>query len=306
MKVRKIIIPVLLVYMIFLNACIYIVLPEGLETGKTTGSDSVGWNAVATNIETNGGNLHIDLTLQNWTGDWSTMYTIEDKPVTINTGNTSAECDTVFVNTGGHRVAAGFQLRGYTAGTKQEPAIQLIYVECTDAEIESGSTLSIPYSYVTGQYNYYEQDKNKVDDKMEVNLDEITSDLTYPIAGSVEGLILEPDTEIVAINKIVLTLTDVQRIENGLQFSWQAFNPGEYPLSVHIGNPPVLGEDGILYGFYVTPDIVNVPITPAEDIAEWTTEVQVPQDVKGFYMMLSVETGKARLFEYYAIDITDK
>ena len=152
------------------------------------------------------GNLHIDLTLQNWTGDWSTMYTIEDKPVTINTGNTSTECDTVFVNTGGHRVAPGFQLRGYTAGTKQEPETQLIYVECANKEIESGSTLSIPYSYVTGQYNYYEQDKNKVDDKMEVNLDEITSDLTYPFANAIEGLILEPETEIVAINKIVLTL----------------------------------------------------------------------------------------------------
>jgi len=75
---------------------------------------------------------------------------------------------------------------------------------------------------------------------------------------------------------------------------------------VHIGTPPVIGADGILYGFYETPDIVSVPITPAAGEAEWTTEVSVPKDVKDFYIMLSVETGKARLFENYAVDITDK
>jgi hypothetical protein len=58
----------------------------------------------------------------------------------------------------------------------------------------------------------------------------------------------------------------------------------------------VIGADGILYGFYETPDIVSVPITPAGDKAEWTTEVAVPQDVNGFYIMLSVESGKARRF----------
>jgi hypothetical protein len=75
---------------------------------------------------------------------------------------------------------------------------------------------------------------------------------------------------------------------------------------VHIGNPPVIGEDGIIYGFYKTPDIISVPITPAGGTAEWTTQVAVPPDVQGFYILLSVETGKARLFANYAIDITDK
>jgi hypothetical protein len=68
----------------------------------------------------------------------------------------------------------------------------------------------------------------------------------------------------------------------------------------------VIGADGILYGFYETPDIVSVPITPAGDKAEWTTKVAVPQDVKGFYIMLSVESGKARRFANYAVDISDK
>jgi hypothetical protein len=104
----------------------------------------------------------------------------------------------------------------------------------------------------------------------------------------------------------VLTLVDVQRSKNSLQFNWQAANPGEYPTYVHVGNPPVIGADGIIYGFYETPDIVSVPITSAGGEAEWQTDVSVPQDVKGLYILLSVETGKARLFANYAVDISDK
>jgi hypothetical protein len=51
---------------------------------------------------------------------------------------------------------------------------------------------------------------------------------------------------------------------------------------------------------------VSVPITPAGDKAEWTTKVAVPQDVKGCYIMLSVESKKQRLFVNYAIDVSDK
>jgi hypothetical protein len=51
---------------------------------------------------------------------------------------------------------------------------------------------------------------------------------------------------------------------------------------------------------------VSVPITPAGDKAEWTTETVVPQDVKGLYLVLSVESGKARLFANYAVDVTDR
>jgi hypothetical protein len=75
---------------------------------------------------------------------------------------------------------------------------------------------------------------------------------------------------------------------------------------VHIGNPPVIGDDGILYGFYESPDLASVPITPAGDKAEWTTEATVPQDVKGLYIMLSVESKNQRYFINYAVDITDK
>jgi len=49
-----------------------------------------------------------------------------------------------------------------------------------------------------------------------------------------------------------------------------------------------------------------VPISPPDKTAEWTTEVAVPEDVKGLYIMLSVESGKQRLFTNYCLDITDK
>ncbi len=148
--------------------------------------------------------------------------------------------------------------------------------------------------------------KTKSKIHLEVKLDEVVTDLTYPVAEQIEGLIQQPDIETVAINKVILTLADVQRTDSGLQFTWKTDNPGNYPSYVHIGTPPVIGEDGILYGYYETPDIVSVPITPAGGTAEWTTDVAVPEDVKGFYIPLSVETGKARLFANYAIDISDQ
>jgi hypothetical protein len=305
MSMRKVFVPILLAYAIISLACVYIVLPEGYETSGDNNKGSSGWSAVATNIkQSESGDLHIDITIINDTGDWSAMDAVEEKPVSLTNGGKSISCDTVFISTGGHRLAPGFQMRGYTVGTKTEPVTQLIYVECAGAEATPGSILTIPYTYVTGQYNYYEQDKNRVEGSIEINLDEVITYLVYPIAEEIDGLIQQPDIVIVAINKVTLTLNEVLRTESNLQFNWKTYNPGEYPTYVHIGDPPVIGDDGILYGFYQTPDIITVPITPAGGTAEWTTDVSVPPEVKGFYILLSVETGKARLFANYAIDIT--
>jgi len=305
MSIKKALIPIL-AGVLLLSACGYIVLPDDIDASASTASK--GWSAVATNAgKSETGDLRIELTLRNETADWSAMQAMADKPAVLTTGDgESTNCETVFVGTGGHRLAPGFQIRGFTAGTKAEPETQLIYVECKDAEATPGSKLAIDYSYVTGEYNYYYPETNKVDSTLEVNLDEVAADLNYPIAEPVEGLIQPSNAEITAINKVVLTLTDIKRTDKGLQFNWQTANPGEYPSYVHIGNPPIIGADGILYGFYETPDIVSVPITGAGATAEWTTEVAVPQDVKGLYIMLSVESKKQRLFVYYAIDVTDK
>ena len=66
-----------------------------------------------------------------------------------------------------------------------------------------------------------------------------------------------------------------------------------------------LATDGILYGLYKDPGSVSAPLTSPGKTTEWTTAVNAPPDVKGFYVMVSVETG-TRLFSNYVIDITDK
>jgi len=296
--------PVFLVaLLLFSEACAYIVLPEGLESESL--GDSTGWMAIPTSVvETDAGGVRIDLTLRNDTGDWSAMNATEGVPATLRTEGQSTECEQVFVGTGGHRLAPGFQMRGYIGGTKAEPILQQIFVECAEGAIGPDSTLSIDYSYVTGQYNYYEQDKNLVEGTLEVALSEVVGDLTYPVALPIEGLIQDPSIPMLAINKAELTLRDIQRTEDGLEFTWQTSNPGDYPTYVHIGNPPVIGADGILYGYYETPDIVSVPITPAGETAEWTTTVSVPAELQDSHILLSVETGKARLFANYVIDLT--
>ena len=303
MSTRKALIPVL-VCALLACACRYIVLPEDVG-GPSAGSE--GWSAVATNVGTSDtGDLRIDITIRNNTGDWSAMQAAEGKPAVLEAGDKTTNCDTVFVSSGGHRLAPGFQMRGFIGGTKAEPMTQLIYVECQGAEAASGAKLSIDYVYFTGQYNYYEPEANKGDGTLEINLDEVATDLTYPIAEPVEGLVQKADVEITAINDVVLTLTGAERTDTGLQFTWQTANPGEYPTYVHIGNPPVIGADGIIHGLYEVPDLASVPITPAGDKAEWTTEVTVPQDATGLYILLSAESGKQRLYANYAVDITDK
>ena len=299
-----ILIPVLALAVLFLlNLGGYIVFPTGVG-GATTSAESKGWSALATNVTTSdAGDLHIDLTIRNETADWSAMQAIPGKPAVLAADGKTTNCETVFVSTGGHRLAPNFQMRGYITGKKSAPTTQLIYEECKGAKA-AGAKLSIEYSYVTGQYNYYEKKAGKVETKLEVNLDQLVKDVQYPIAAPVDGLIQPSSTKITALNDVVLTLTGVTRTEKGLQFQWQTNNPGTYPSIVHIGNPPVIGSDGILYGFYQSPDIASVPQTPAGKTAEWTTEVTVPKDVKGYYIMLSVEAGKQRLFKNYAIDIT--
>ena len=304
MRITKALIPILACALL-LGACDYIVLPE--EEENPLSKASKGWIAVVTNVgQSDAGNLRIDITIRNETADWSAMKAATDKPVVLTASGKTANCDTVFVSTGGHRLAPGFQMRGYIGGAKAEPKIQMIYVECKGAQAAPGSKLSLDYTYVTGQYNYYEPEANKTNGKMELNLDKVVKDAKYPIAAPVEGLIQRPDTKIKALNDCILSLTGVARTDKGIEFKWLNTNPGEYPTYVHVGTPPVIGADGILYGFYETPDIVSVPVTGAGKTAEWTTDVAVPKDVKGLYILLSVESGKQRLYANYAVDITEK
>ena len=310
MNVRKALIPALLVYIFFSFACVYIVLPEGLETPEAVveGSELKVWSALVTNVgKSDAGNLHIDITIRNNTDDWSTMHAVEDEPAVLTTSDgKTANCDTVFVSTGGHRLAPGFQMRGYTAGKEGELETQLLYVECQGAVAAPGSKLSIEYVSFGGILDDYDPEANKTEGMLELNLDEVVTDLTYPIASAVEGLIQEPGIGITGLSDNVVTLLDAARTDTGFQFKWQNFNPTKFPLKTHIGTPPVIGSDGVIYGLYESLDIVPIPITPSKEKMECPTEVAVPQDVKGFYVLLGVESKGARNYVFYVLDISGK
>jgi len=310
MNVKKMRILALLVCSFFTFACVYVVLPEGLATPEVVqeGSELKVWNAVATNVgKSDAGDLHIDITIQNNTGDWSTMNAVADKPAVLTTSDgKTTNCDVVFVGTGGHRLAPGFQARGYTAGKKAEMETQLIYVECKGAIAAPGSKLTIDFVSFDGILDEFDPEANKKEGVLELNLDEVVTDLTYPIASPVDGLIQDKGISITGLSENVVTLLDAQRTDTGFQFKWQNFNPSKFPLKTHIGTPPVIGADGIIYGLFESLDMVSVPLTAAKANMEWTTEVVVPKDVKGFYILLSVESKKPRTYVSYALDISDQ
>jgi hypothetical protein len=287
------------------TACEYVVMPPDDRPGGGEGAEARGWSAVATAIEPGGDGTQIDLTIRNDTGDWSAMHAIEDSAVLTSGDGGSMACDASFVGTGGHRLAPGMQMRGYVAGPKSEPTVELIRVECPGAAPSAGARLAFDYAYATGEYNYYDPDASTAQGTLEIELDQVATDLSYPVAEPIDGLIQPPTVEITAINDVQLTMAGVERSDTGLAFEWETSNPGEYPSYVHIGLPPVIGADGILYGVYESPDLESVPVTPAGETAEWATETAVPADVDGLYVLLSVESKKQRLFVNYAIDITD-
>lgn len=288
-----------------LASCQYIVFPE--EDAGPSADAKKGWSAEAVKVErTAAGDLRVELALRNDTGDWSAMKALP-KPARLAGKGASGTCETVSVSSGGHRLAAGFRMRGFVGGKKLEQKVQPIYVECKGAKAADGAKLLVDYTYVYGQYNYYQQNRNETTGTLEVKLDEVKSDLSYPIAQAREDkTFVKADASLTGMNGVVVVLKSVARDDQGLVMTWQTSNPGEYPSYVHLGVTPVIGSDGILYGFYELPDLVSVPITPGKGTAEWSTNVKVPADVKDLHIMLSVESGKKGLFQNYAIGISPK
>lgn len=308
-NVKKLLVPGLLVLTLFMSACVYVVLPEGLENPNSKGGVKGGtWSAIVTNVgKSDTGDLHVDIAIRNDTGDWSTMQAVPGKPAVLATGDgRTVNCDTVFVGTGRHRFAPGFQMRGYTVNEGGEVKIQPLYVECNGVEVSAGSMLSVNYESFNGILDVYDPEANEARGVLELNLDEIVTDLTYPVAASIDGLLHEIGVGIPALSENVITLLDVQRTDTGFEFAWQNFNPTRFPLKTHIGTPPVIGSDGIIYGVYETLDLAEIPLTPPNENAQWTTEVSVPQDVTGFYILLSVESNKPRTYINYPVDISDR
>jgi hypothetical protein len=308
MNVKRIVIGILAAFTLLMNACVYIVLPEDLGDSTGTGGEQGMWTGVVTNVGGNeAGDLHVDITIRNDTGDWSTMQAVESKPAVLKGGDgTTTPCDVVFIGTGGHRFAPGFQMKGYTTEENGEVQIQPLFVECKGATADPGSMLSIDYIAFQGILDDYDPEANKIEGTLELSLDDIATDLTYPVASEVEGLIQEATTSITGLSENVVTLLDTQRTESGFEFTWQNFNPTKFPLKTHIGVPPVIGADGIIYGVYETLDLAPIPITPANSSVTWSTDVDVPENETGFYILLSVESNKPRTYKNYVLDISDK
>jgi hypothetical protein len=302
---RRVLIPIVSCALLSL-ACAYIVVPADLLATPTPVL-SRGWSGLVTAVGTSDtGALHIDLAIRNDTQDWSAMQAVQGKPAVLTTGDgKKSNCATVVVGTGGTSLAPGFQMRGYTGGTKAQPSVQLLHVECEGAAASPGSKLSISYSYVTGAYDLHVPSV-PVNGTMELNLDEVASDVQYPVAPPVAGLIEKVGDKIDAINSFTLTLADAKRTDTGLELYWEDYNPTEYPNYVHIGTPPVIGADGVIYGIYEDPSIADATITLSKEAASWTTTVSVPNDVTGLYVLVSVETKQSKYFVSHVVDITDK
>jgi hypothetical protein len=285
------------------TGCGYIVPP--VDDSTPTPANDKGWSAVATGVSEAGGALHVDIAIRNDTGSWSALDTPSSGAVHVSAGGKDTDCATAFVTTGGTSLAPGFMMRGYTTGSVLKPVKQMLYAECAGVAKGSGMTLSIAYTFVTGPYNYYVPSP-QIKGTFKLDLDKPVTDIKYPVAAAVPGVIEKANVVIPAINKCTVQLVSAKRTDTGLEFSWESKNPSEYPAFVHIGTPNVIGSDGVLYGFYESPHLATAPISPAGDKAEWTTTVVVPKDVTGLYIMLSVESQQAKFFINHAVDITDK
>jgi hypothetical protein len=287
-----------------LAGCDYIVIPQQQVTAPPAEAEGV-WTGVATNVEETPDGLQVDLALRNDTGDWSSMEMAEGQSVMlVDASGNGTRCGTAVVGTGGTTIPPGFVMRGFTGGTRFEPQLELLRVECQGAAMTEGSKLRIPYSFSTGEFNFYRPEPAK-SGTLEVDLDAPIADLAYPIGAETDLVVTQVGEPIEAINKIPLTLVAFERTDDEIQFTWRTENPTDYQAYVHIGNPSVIGSDGILYGLYRAPHLVDTPITLANSSAEWTTSVAIPADVEGLYVLPAVESKQQKNYVSHAIALAD-
>jgi len=296
---------VTLICAVAVAGCGYIVTPH--DDATPTPAIAAGeWTAVATKVEAASGALHVDLSIRNDTGDWSAMGIDNGGSVKLvgSNGDTTA-CATAFVGTGGTSLPPGFSTRGYTGGTKAAPVTQLLSVECAGAAPAAGSKLAVNYSYTTGDFNYYRPSAPR-SATLQIELDSPATDITYPGTAGLGVVVSKVGEPIEAINKNTLTLSAVDRTADTIEFTWDTQNPSSYPVYVHIGTPPVIGSDGVIYGRWASPTLVDPPVTPGKGSAEWKTTVTVPAAVKGLYVLPAIESKEQKNFSSHVIDITDK
>lgn len=275
----------------------------GAGDETTSGAATVkGWTLIPINMETEGGLLRVDFAVLNSADDWGSIAAADpaEKPTKLTKDGKEYSCDTVQVSSGGHYLPPGFQMKGYT---NKKGEVQSLYVECKVDGDAAGGALTIPATLTVGEYDYYEKGVNVFETQLKAELGEVSSDLTYP--GEIKVKVHTLSEEIPTLNKTTLANTGAERTDEGITMQWAVTNPGEYGTKVHIGKPPVLGNDGIVYGARVSPDIVDVPMAkPDGGVSEFETSVEVPKEVESLYMLLSVEQSRERLFSNYLVDLS--
>ena len=291
------------------TGCDYIVPPISFDTPTPAGAN-LGWASVVTGVTEVDGALHVELSIRNNNNDWSAMDVAASSASVTDAAGKKSSCaktfvgTSVFVNNGGWYLPPGFIMKGYTGGSADKPETQLLYVECAGVAKAAGEKLTINYSYITGPFNYYRASAVSKG-TFNLDLDKVVADAKYPIAEKTSSVVVnKSDAIIPGINDCTVQLTGVKRTATGFEFSWESKNPGLAPAYVHIGIPPVIGQDGILYGFYQSPHLSDAPITPAGDKAEWSTTASVPADGKGFYVLVPVESQQQKYFVDHVLDIT--
>jgi hypothetical protein len=293
-----------------LTGCDYIVGPIS-DTATPPPADN-GWSGVALAVSQSSGSLHVDLAITNNTGDWSAMDVAATVAKVVDSSGSSHDCATdyvgtsTFVNSGGWFLPPGFVMKGYTGGTLQTPKTQPLFVECSGVSPAAGQKLTIDYRYITGNFNYYVATKPR-SATMKVNLDKPAAETKFPVANDGPQLaIAKVGDQIPAINNCSVILADAKRTDTGLELDWKSLDPVAAATYIHIGNPPVIGSDGIIYGYYQSPHLAVVPVTPAGGDTEWSTTVTVPKEATGLYVLLPIETQQSKYFVDHLIDITDK
>ncbi len=323
MSVRKALAAVVLLGLA-VAGCDYIVPPIP-DPATATPRGDVSWSAFVLGVSDNAGSLHVDLALENDTGDFSGVDTLQSK-AKVTAGGKTTDCGTVFfgtapfVNDAGLEIPAGFIIKGYTAGTKAEPKVQPLFVECAGVAKGAGLKLSIDYTFITGDF-YYFVPSPESKKTVELNLDTVVSDQSFPVGKVIEGEVDPVDHAIDAINHYTLTLTKVERVDNintkesdpatpGIVFTWTTTNPTDYPGFVHIGTPPVVCSDGLIHGRYESPHLTAPPITPSkidgkDGTISWTTAQALSADVTGCYVLVPVEFKQEKYFTFHVLDITN-
>ena len=200
----------MLVAALAVGACDYVVVPPEDERAATA-VNAEGWSAVPTAIGPgDDGALRIDLAIENDTGAWSAMAAIAGKRGATARRRRVDRSTARRSSSGPAGIASqpGFQMRGFVGGTKTEPAVETIRVECAGRDRHGArrEARAIDYDLRTGDYDYYDTDATRTDaDRSRSTSTTLAADLTYPIAIPVDGLIQPPDTPITAINDVVLT-----------------------------------------------------------------------------------------------------